>query len=88
MLHFRKLKIREKMIYFLFLFQGMMGPHSYKFGYSTGDALNPMARYEERSADGIVRGSYSFIDARGQKQVVHYESHPKHGFKTRSSINF
>ena len=66
-----------------------MGPHSYKFGYSTGDVENPMARYEERGADGVVRGSYSYIDPRGQKQVVHYESHPKFGFKTsRSSILF
>ncbi|XP_035210803.1 uncharacterized protein LOC118185108 [Stegodyphus dumicola] len=62
--------------------QGTSGPHSYKFGYNTGDENNPMARYEERGPDGIVRGSYSYVDALGKKQVVNYESHPKHGFRT------
>ncbi|GFY59365.1 uncharacterized protein TNIN_24991 [Trichonephila inaurata madagascariensis] len=62
--------------------QGTTGPHAYKFGYNTGDPENPMARYEERGADGVVKGSYSYVDPMGKLQVVHYESHPEHGFKT------
>ncbi|KAG8193892.1 hypothetical protein JTE90_011451 [Oedothorax gibbosus] len=62
--------------------QDTKGPDSYKFGYNTGDKDNPMARYEERSSDGLVKGSYSYVDPLGKLKVVHYESHPEHGFKT------
>ncbi|GIY61101.1 hypothetical protein CDAR_61151 [Caerostris darwini] len=62
--------------------QGVTGPHAYKFGYNTGDPENPMARYEERTPDGLVKGSYSYVDPMGKLQVVHYESHPERGFKT------
>ncbi|GBN16934.1 hypothetical protein AVEN_244574-1, partial [Araneus ventricosus] len=62
--------------------QGTTGPHAYKFGYNTGDPENPMARYEEKGPDGLVKGSYSYVDPMGKLQVVHYESHPEHGFKT------
>ncbi|XP_015931040.1 uncharacterized protein [Parasteatoda tepidariorum] len=65
--------------------QGTEGAHSYKFGYNTGDKDNPMARYEERDADGLVKGSYSFVDAMGQLKVVKYESHPVFGFRTTAS---
>lgn len=30
---------------------------------------------------GHVKGWYSFVDAYGKHQVVHYEAHPKYGFK-------
>ncbi|GIY69961.1 uncharacterized protein CEXT_496341 [Caerostris extrusa] len=62
--------------------RGVTGPHAYKFGYNTGDPENPMARYEERTPDGLVKGSYSYVDPMGKLQVVHYESHPERGFKT------
>ena len=42
----------------------------YSYGYSNEDSY----KNEQRTADGIVRGSYSYIDANGELQVVHYIS--------------
>lgn len=61
--------------------QGLDGPKSYKFGYTSGDYKNPQERHEVSDGYGHVKGWYSFVDAEGKHQVVHYEAHPKHGFK-------
>ena len=42
----------------------------YSYGYSNEDSY----KNEQRTADGIVRGSYSYVDANGKLQVVHYIS--------------
>ena len=42
----------------------------YSYGYSNEDSY----KNEQRTADGIVRGSYSYVDANGELQVVHYIS--------------
>ena len=63
----------------------MYGPKSYKFGYTTGDHKNPMERHEESDKHGHVKGWYSYVDPFGKKQVVHYEAHPKKGFKAHHS---
>lgn len=61
--------------------QGVHGPKSYKFGYTSGDHKNPQERHEVSDGHGHVKGWYSFMDASGHYQVVHYEAHPKYGFK-------
>jgi hypothetical protein len=60
--------------------QGLHGPKSYKFGYTTGDHKNPQERHEVSDGHGHVKGWYSFVDANGKHQVVHYEA-SKYGFK-------
>ena len=40
----------------------------YNFGYSDPNS----ARTETRTADGVVRGSYNYLDTAGQIQTVHY----------------
>ena len=40
----------------------------YKFNYNTGN----QARTEVKTADGVVRGSYSYIDGNGITQKVNY----------------
>ncbi|CAG2101113.1 unnamed protein product [Medioppia subpectinata] len=62
--------------------QGLDNPHSYKFGYTTGDHYNPQSRHEVSHGPGHVKGSYSFRDPHGKIHVVHYEAHPKYGFRT------
>ena len=42
----------------------------YNYGYSNGDS----SKVETKSADGVVRGSYSYIDANGLLQRVQYIS--------------
>lgn len=61
--------------------QGLHGPKSYKFGFTSGDHKNPQERHEVSDGYGHVKGYYSFVDANGHHQVVHYEAHPKYGFK-------
>lgn len=61
--------------------QGVHGPKSYKFGYTTDDHKNPQERHEVSDGYGHVKGYYSFVDATGKYQIVHYEAHPKYGFK-------
>ena len=58
-------KVR-KMVYFEF--QNELG--EYNYGYS-----NPTSSKQElKSANGIVQGSYSYIDAHGLLQTVNYIS--------------
>ncbi|KAG9510285.1 hypothetical protein GZH46_01178 [Fragariocoptes setiger] len=61
--------------------QGVNGPYSYKFGYSTGDHYNPQERHEVSDGYGHVKGWYSYRDPYGKIQVIHYEAHPKLGFR-------
>lgn len=61
--------------------QGLDGPKSYKFGYTSGDPKNPQERHEVSDGHGHVKGWYSFVDAYGKLQKVHYEAHPKLGFR-------
>ncbi|XP_037091372.1 cuticle protein 7-like [Pollicipes pollicipes] len=42
----------------------------YNYGYATGTS----AKKEVKTADGVVRGSYSYVDAYGQPQHVKYVS--------------
>ncbi|XP_023219022.1 larval cuticle protein 16/17-like [Centruroides sculpturatus] len=70
----------------LFHEQGLNGPHSYRYGYDTGDGPNRQTKYEERDDKGIVRGSYTFVDPHGKVQVVTYEAHPKYGFRAKGSF--
>lgn len=56
-------------------------PPRYDFGYNifdphTGDIKN---QYEHRNG-GFVRGTYSFIEADGQRRIVEYSSDPSTGF--------
>lgn len=60
--------------------QGIEGPKSYKFGFTSGDHKNPQERHEISDGYGHVKGWYSYMDADGKYQVVHYEAHPKYGF--------
>lgn len=70
----------------LFHQQGFQGPYSYRFGFDTADPYNPQTRYEEKDANGHVRGSYSFLDPKGRLQVVRYEADPKGGFRVKGSF--
>ncbi|KAH6929069.1 hypothetical protein HPB50_022544 [Hyalomma asiaticum] len=70
----------------LFHQQGFQGPYSYRFGFDTADPYNPQTRYEEKGADGRVRGSYSFLDPKGRLQVVRYEADPQGGFRVKGSF--
>ncbi|KAL5292261.1 hypothetical protein ACFFRR_011198 [Megaselia abdita] len=48
----------------------------YHFGYNDGQS----ARQEVRTADGVVRGAYSFVDANGVIQTVSYTADPYNGY--------
>lgn len=50
---------------------GYVGPHS--------------AHSESRSEDGVTRGGYSYIDANGKLQNVHYIADATHGFRVAAS---
>ena len=41
---------------------------------------NRQFRYEERTADGYVKGRYGFYDKYGKLQVVNYTADPYKGF--------
>lgn len=48
--------------------------------------LGPLSAHSEsRSADGVTRGGYSFIDANGIIQTVHYVADATHGFRVAAS---
>lgn len=49
----------------------------YAYGYSGG----PSAKHEQRTADGVTRGGYSYVDANGLVQSVSYVSDPVNGFR-------
>ncbi|XP_037281325.2 uncharacterized protein LOC119174499 isoform X2 [Rhipicephalus microplus] len=70
----------------LFHQQGFHGPYSYRFGFDTADPYNPQTRYEEKGADGRVRGSYSYLDPKGRLQVVRYEADREGGFRVKGSF--
>ncbi|KAL1436648.1 hypothetical protein MTO96_049543 [Rhipicephalus appendiculatus] len=70
----------------LFHQQGFQGPYSYRFGFDTADPYNPQTRYEEKDADGRVRGSYSYLDPKGHLQVVRYEADRQGGFRVKGSF--
>jgi len=51
------------------------------FRYSGG----PAAKEETRTADGITRGSYSYIDGHGITQFANYISDPVNGFRVAAT---
>lgn len=53
----------------------------YSYGYSGGLS----AKSETRSADGVTRGGYSYIDANGIVQSVNYVSDPVNGFRVAAT---
>jgi len=63
-----------------FQIHGQDGPHSYRYGYDTGNGFNRQFRYEERNNEGYVKGRYGFYDKYGKLQVTNYESDPIAGF--------
>ncbi|CAL1261066.1 unnamed protein product [Larinioides sclopetarius] len=58
------------------------GP-AYNFGYNTGDA-GGHSRVESGTA-GAAAGSYSYIDANGDRRTVHYTAGPD-GFKASGDV--
>lgn len=59
--------------------QDALGQYSY--GYSGG----PSEKAETRTADGITRGSYSYIDSYGLVQRASYVSDPVNGFRVAAT---
>ena len=59
--------------------QDTLGQYSY--GYSGG----PSAKTETRTADGITRGGYSYIDGYGLVQSASYISDPVNGFRVAAT---
>ncbi|XP_050537323.1 uncharacterized protein LOC126903267 [Daktulosphaira vitifoliae] len=55
----------------------------YSYGYSS----DLSSKQEQRSADGVTRGGYSYVDANGIVQSVAYISDPINGFRA-SGTNF
>ena len=53
--------------------------------YSYGYAGGPSAKSESRTADGVTRGAYSYIDANGIQQHVQYVSDPVNGFRVAAT---
>lgn len=53
----------------------------YSYGY-----VGPLSsKAETKTADGITRGGYSYIDANGILQTVHYVSDPVNGFRVAAT---
>ncbi|KAJ9573635.1 hypothetical protein L9F63_008976, partial [Diploptera punctata] len=59
--------------------QDTLGQYSY--GYTGG----PSAKTETRTADGITRGGYSYIDGHGLVQSASYVSDPVNGFRVAAT---
>ena len=53
----------------------------YEYGYNTGST----AKHELKTADGITRGSYSFVDANGILQTTNYISDDVFGFRVAAT---
>lgn len=53
----------------------------YSYGYTGG----PSSKHEARTADGITRGGYSYIDSNGIVQSVSYVSDPVNGFRVAAT---
>ncbi|XP_015372426.1 PREDICTED: cuticle protein 19.8-like [Diuraphis noxia] len=49
----------------------------YAYGYSGG----PSSKHEQRTADGVTSGGYSYVDANGIVQSLAYVSDPVNGFR-------
>lgn len=62
-------------------YQQLNGLGEYSYGY-TGPLSS---KSESRSADGVTRGGYSYIDANGILQTVHYVSDPVNGFRVAAT---
>lgn len=57
-----------------------------KFGqYSYGYAGPLSSKTETKTADGVTRGGYSYIDANGVLQSVQYIADPVHGFRVQAT---
>lgn len=59
--------------------QDALGQYSY--GYSGG----PSSKVETKTADGITRGGYSYIDSNGLVQSANYVSDPVNGFRVAAT---
>uniref|UniRef100_A0A8D8U9U5 Cuticle protein 6 n=1 Tax=Cacopsylla melanoneura TaxID=428564 RepID=A0A8D8U9U5_9HEMI len=53
----------------------------YTYGYSNENS----AKHEIKTADGITQGQYSYVDANGHVQSVHYVSDDHHGFRVAAT---
>jgi len=53
--------------------------------YSYGYAGGPSSKTETKTADGITRGAYSYLDANGLVQSVNYISDPVNGFRVAAT---
>ncbi|KAL1448540.1 hypothetical protein WDU94_000617, partial [Cyamophila willieti] len=53
----------------------------YTYGYSNEIS----AKHEIKTADGITQGQYSYVDANGHVQSVHYVSDDHHGFRVAAT---
>ncbi|XP_014256816.1 uncharacterized protein LOC106670746 [Cimex lectularius] len=53
--------------------------------YSYGYAGGPSAKHETRTADGVTRGGYSYVDAHGLVQSAQYVSDPHNGFRVAAT---
>lgn len=69
-----------------FQMHGQNGPNSYKFGFDTGNVHNRQFRYEERDANGHVKGHYGFYDKRGKLQIVNYSADPHTGYHAEPGV--
>ncbi|KAK9889566.1 hypothetical protein WA026_006940 [Henosepilachna vigintioctopunctata] len=56
------------------------------FGLYTYGYVGPLSSHaESRTADGVTRGGYSFIDAFGKLQHVRYVADDRHGFRVEAT---
>ena len=53
----------------------------YEYGFNTGN----IAKHELSTADGITRGSYSYVDANGILQTTNYISDDVFGFRVAAT---
>jgi len=53
--------------------------------YSYGYAGGPSSKAESRTADGVVRGAYNYIDGNGLVQSVNYVADPINGFRVAAT---
>jgi len=53
--------------------------------YSYGYAGGPSSKTETKTADGVVRGAYNYIDGNGLVQSVNYVADPVNGFRVAAT---
>jgi hypothetical protein len=63
------------------LYQTQDNLGQYSFGYSGG----PSSKHEVKTADGVTRGGYSYIDANGIVQSTSYVADPVNGFRVAAT---